>query len=141
MASVELNPPPVVRLSEEVTASERLIEGAVCQVVVNAYERNPVARARCIAHYGPTCVVCGFNFGTVYEPLAEGFIHVHHVKPLSAIGNEYVVDPVTDLRPVCPNCHAVIHMDDGGRSIEEVRKHLRCDTTSIKPAASNPTMA
>src|SRR5271170_716762 len=46
--------PQEVRLSEEITVSDRLIEGAVCQVVINAYERNPIARARCIAHYGPT---------------------------------------------------------------------------------------
>ncbi len=55
-------------------------------------------------------------------PLADGFIHVHHVKPLSAIGAEYIVDPVSDLRPVCPNCHAVIHMGGGCRGVEEVRQ-------------------
>jgi hypothetical protein len=114
-----------VRLSEEVTGSGLLIEGAVCQVAINAYERNPVARARCIAYYGPSCVVCGFNFGAVYGPLAEGFIHVHHLKPLFEIGEEYQVDPVADLRPVCPNCHAVIHMVGECRGIEEVRQLLR----------------
>jgi hypothetical protein len=111
-----------VRLSEEVTVSGRLIEGAVCSVVINRYERNPVARARCIAHHGPSCVVCGFNFGAAYGPLAEGFIHVHHVKPLSEIGEEYEVDPVADLRPVCANCHAIIHLDGGCRHIEEARR-------------------
>ena len=126
------------RLPEEVTVSGRLIEGSLCQVVVNAYERNPVARDRCIAHYGPSCAVCGFNFGAVYGPLAEGFIHVHHLKPLSEIGEEYEVDPVADLRPVCPNCHAVIHLGGGGRSIEEVRHHLRFGTTPNKLAAPSP---
>ena len=121
--------PQPVRLSEEVTVSGRLIEGAVCQVVINAYERNPIARARCIAHYGPSCVVCGFNFGAVYGPLAEGFIHVHHIKPLSGIGADYEVDPVGDLRPVCPNCHAVIHLGGECRGIREVRRLLRLGTT------------
>jgi hypothetical protein len=128
---------PRVRLPEEITASGRLIEGAVCQVVVNAYERNPVARARCIAHYGPSCVVCGFDFGTVYGPLAEGFIHVHHVKPLSEIGEEYEVDPVAHLRPVCPNCHAVIHLGGECRGIEEVRRLLQRGTAPNKE--SQPT--
>jgi predicted HNH restriction endonuclease len=119
--------PRPARLAEEVTRAG-LVEGEVCQVVINAYERNPIARSRCIAHYGPSCVVCGFNFGAVYGPLAEGFIHVHHVKPMSEIGAAYEVDPVADLRPVCPNCHAVIHLGGECRSIEAVRQLLQLGT-------------
>jgi len=121
--------PQGVRLSEEITLSGRLIEGAVCRVVINAFERNPIARGRCIAHYGPTCVACGFNFGAAYGSFAEGFIHVHHLKPLAEIGEQYEVDPVADLRPVCPNCHAIIHFGGGCRSIDEVRQLLTLSTT------------
>jgi predicted HNH restriction endonuclease len=77
---------------------------------VNAYERNQEARRRCIERYGARCVVCGLDFGEVYGEVAEGLIHVHHLKPISEVGEGYVVDPVEDLRPVCPNCHAVIHL-------------------------------
>ena len=101
-----------------------LTEGAACEVLMNRYERDPLARRRGLAHYKPTCVVCGFNFGAVYGPSTDGFIHVHHLKPLSEIGSEYVVDPVADLRPVCPNCHAVIHLGGGCRSIEQVKQLL-----------------
>jgi predicted HNH restriction endonuclease len=111
-------------LPGELLPDQTLQEGAVRQVLVNRYERDPQARQRCIAHYGPTCVVCGFNFGARYGTLAEGFIHVHHLVPLSEIGAEYTVDPIADLRPVCPNCHAVIHLDGECRSIEEVRDFL-----------------
>jgi hypothetical protein len=106
----------------EVPESSSCVEGATRRISVNAYERNPVARSRCIDHYGKTCVVCGFNFGETYGSLAEGFIHVHHLKPLSEIGEEYEVDPIADLRPVCPNCHAVIHLGGECRTIEEIRK-------------------
>jgi 5-methylcytosine-specific restriction protein A len=116
---------PVVPLAEELPSSGNLVEGAACQVTINAYERNPIARRLCIDHYGPTCMVCGFNFRAVYGPLAEGFIHVHHVTPLSEIGEEYEPHPVADLRPVCPNCHAVIHLGGECRSIEEVRQLLQ----------------
>jgi hypothetical protein len=124
----------VAGLPEELDVSTPVREGATYQVTVNAYERNPIARGRCIAHYGPTCVVCALNFGAVYGPLAEGLIHVHHVKPLSEIGEEYEVDPVADLRPVCPNCHAVLHHGGRCRTIEEVcellteqcRRTMRC---------------
>jgi len=105
-------------------AGEPFVEGAARQVLVNRYERDPSARRECIAHYGPACVVCGFSFATLYGPLAEGFIHVHHLKPLAEIGAEYVVDPVVDLRPVCPNCHAVIHLGCVTRSVDEVRQLL-----------------
>jgi 5-methylcytosine-specific restriction protein A len=76
----------------------------------NACERNLEARRRCIEHYGARCVVCGLDFGKVYGEVAEGLIHVHHLKPISEVGESYVIDPVEDLRPVCPNCHAVIHL-------------------------------
>ena len=109
-------------LADEVPPLARFVEGAVCRVSVNAYERNPIARAKCIEHYGPTCVVCGFNFGAVYGSLAEGFTHVHHLTPLSEVGIEYEVDPIADLRPVCPNCHAVIHLGGSTRGMEEVRQ-------------------
>jgi hypothetical protein len=108
-------------LPEELPADSPLIEGVARSVLVNAYERNPEARRRCVAHYGANCSVCGFNFGAIYGPIAEGCIHVHHLRPLSEVGGEYVVDPVEDLRPVCPNCHAVIHWGGGSRSIEEVK--------------------
>jgi 5-methylcytosine-specific restriction protein A len=28
---------------------------------------------------------------------------------LAQVGGEYQVDPIADLRPVCPNCHAMLH--------------------------------
>ena len=73
---------------------------------------------------GTTCVICGFDFGSVYGSEFAGFIHVHHLRQLSDVGGEYVVDPVADLRPVCPNCHAVIHHGGRLRSIDEVRQLL-----------------
>lgn len=111
-------------LPGELSPHHPLTEGAVRQVLVDRYERDPLARRRCVAHYGQACVVCGFNFGGVYGAEADGFIHVHHLKPLSEVGTEYVVDPVADLRPVCPNCHAVIHLGGACRSIEQVRQLL-----------------
>jgi hypothetical protein len=105
----------------EVGGAETFTEGAVRQVTVNAYERNPVARSRCINAYGAHCYICGFDFGVMYGASAAGFIHVHHTKALATIGEQYEVNPIEDLRPVCPNCHAVIHMTDPARSIEEVK--------------------
>ena len=100
------------------------VEGAVKQVVVNAYERNAAARKKCIDTFGPVCVVCGFDFGAEYGRVGRGFIHVHHLVPLHSVGKEYVVDPLNDLRPVCPNCHAIIHKRNPPYSIEEVQEMM-----------------
>jgi hypothetical protein len=113
--------------ADEVVFDGRLFEGAVKRVLVNAYERNPEARRRCIEHYGPVCSVCDFDFGVVYGSAVRGYIHVHHLKALSEIVAEYVVDPIADLRPVCPNCHAVIHSRKPQYTIDEVRGLIAAD--------------
>jgi predicted HNH restriction endonuclease len=64
--------------------------------------------------------MCGFKVAQTYGEVGEGFIHVHHLKPLSEIGSKYKVDPIQDLRPVCPNCHAMIHRRDPPYGIEEL---------------------
>ncbi len=110
---------------DEVPNESKYPEGAKLQVTVNSYERNPKAREACIAHYGRACYVCDMSFADVYGEEAENIIHVHHLCSLSAIGAQYQVDPIADLRPVCPNCHAVIHLTTPPQSIEEVREMLR----------------
>lgn len=113
-----------VLLPEEVSAKV-LVEGAIFRVSVNAYERNPEARRVCLSHHGRKCCICRFDFGEVYGAAAEGYIHVHHLRPLSETGGEYQVNPVEDLAPVCPNCHAVLHRKIPAYTLEEVRKMLR----------------
>ena len=108
-------------LPEEVAEPAGLVEGAVRTITVNAYERSPEVRRECIAAHGTTCAACGMSFGAEYGSAADGFIHVHHLRPLSEVGASHTVDPVADLRPVCPNCHAVIHRRVPPYSVEEVR--------------------
>jgi len=112
-------------LPEEVPDTEGLYEGAVRRALVNAYERNPKARRKCLAHYGYRCVVCGCSLEEIYGKAGQGIIRVHHLRELSDIRMEYQVDPIRDLRPVCPNCHAIIHSRKPAYSIEEVQGFLR----------------
>lgn len=117
--------PDSFRSPEEVPPTSTHLEGKVRQVLVNVYERKPAARAACIAHHGTTCSVCGFDFGKTYGEIGEGFIHVHHLKEISSIGKEYEIDPIEDLRPVCPNCHAMLHRRITALSIEELKARLK----------------
>ncbi len=110
---------------DEVDAVQTFREGAVRQVSVNAYEREPKARQKCIDYYGSSCSICGFDFGRAFGQLGKGFIHVHHLRPLSEIAEEYEIDPIKDLRPVCPNCHAMIHRRSPPFSLEEIKMLLK----------------
>jgi len=108
----------ITYLPEEISpqGAQKLKEGAKKQVLVNSYERNSKARKACIDYYGCTCSVCGFDFGAFYGEEFKGKIHVHHIKALSDINEEYEVDPISDLRPVCPNCHLALHSKTGDKS-------------------------
>lgn len=101
-----------------------LKEGAKKEIIVNAYERNLEARKKCIEYYGAICCVCGFDAEKVYGEYFKGKIHIHHIKPLSEIDEEYEVNPIEDLRPVCPNCHMIIHSNKRIYSIEELKRIL-----------------
>ena len=106
------------------TASAAYVEGGVREVTLSRVERNPAARAACIAHYGVGCGVCGVVLERVYGRAARDLIQVHHVTPLSSRKGRRKVDPVLDIRPVCPNCHAVIHRYPEPYTIEQVRAML-----------------
>ncbi|HMT73914.1 MAG TPA: hypothetical protein PKA77_07595 [Chitinophagaceae bacterium] len=104
---------------------ELFTEGKVVQVFVNRYERNQKARQECIRYHGDKCFVCDFDFGMTYGDIAKGFIHVHHLTQLADINEEYDVDPINDLVPLCANCHSVIHLTKPAMTIEELKKRLK----------------
>ncbi len=110
--------------SETTDTTKIFIEGSATQVTQTRVERNIYARKECLKHYGYFCVVCDFNFERYYGSIGFQFIHVHHLTPVSSIKQEYKVDPIADLRPVCPNCHAMLHKDNPPLTIEELRKRI-----------------
>ncbi|MBN3555707.1 HNH endonuclease [Fictibacillus nanhaiensis] len=106
--------------------AETLEEGQCKTITVNGYERNPIARKKCMEHYGVQCQVCDLNFETTYGDVGKDFIHVHHIKPLHEIQQGYIVDPVKDLIPICPNCHAMLHRKENGEylTIEQLKERI-----------------
>jgi len=99
-------------------------EGTPNQVLVTKYERNPFARKTCIQHFGLSCSICEFDFEKKYGELGNGFIHVHDLKQVANIKKEYKIDPIKDLRPVCPNCQAMIHKLKEPYTIEEMKEKM-----------------
>lgn len=111
--------------TEEIFYPERYTEGALTQITVNKYERNIKARKKCLEAYGYTCKICGENLEDKYGDLGKDFIHVHHIIPLNEIKEEYNVNPLTDLIPICPNCHAIIHRKNPAYTPNEIKAILR----------------
>lgn len=105
---------------------ETFEEGAAYRVNVNRYERSRTARAACIAEYGDQCFACGMDMGTRYGEQARGYIQVHHLTPVSEMGGDaYQVDAKRDLRPLCPNCHVVLHLPGNVLTVDDLRARFR----------------
>lgn len=102
-----------------------LTEGNSKRVEVSVYKRCLEARQKCIELKGCFCSVCGFNFEKNYGSIGQGFIHIHHINQLSETNDERIVNPETDLLPVCPNCHSMLHKRKPAFSVEELKLLLR----------------
>ena len=96
-------------INKELDNVNTYLEGEEQSVLVTKYERNPEAREKCLDYYGYSCKGCGFNFEAKYGDVGKKFIHVHHLIPISEIKERYIINPIKDLIPVCPNCHAMLH--------------------------------
>lgn len=109
--------------SLEITETQHgFIEGLVRDVMMQRLERSTAARRKCLELHGYTCKACGQRLKERYVGLSVEIVHVHHIEPLSSSSGLRNVDPIHDLVPVCPNCHAVIHSREPPYSVEEVRK-------------------
>ncbi|MBX2973231.1 MAG: HNH endonuclease [Flavobacteriales bacterium] len=117
-----------IHASDQPLASETptdFLEGTAYTVRMTRYERDPRNRSTCISHHGTACTVCEFDFKERYGSLGAGFIHVHHLNPLAATRKAHVIDPIHDMVPVCPNCHAMLHRKKPLLSIDELRAIMK----------------
>ena len=110
------------RFNDTEQGLESYEEGAAKKRYVTYYERDKRNRTLAIAIHGDSCLACGFNFGETYGKFGEGYIHVHHVTPVSELTATSIPDPETDLVPLCANCHSIVHRKkDTTLSIEELK--------------------
>ena len=90
------------------------IEGARIQITATIYERDVENRKKCLKKWGTACQICGFDAAKKYGEEFSDMIHVHHINPLSAVGEAHIIDPENDLILVCPNCHMILHAKKNG---------------------------
>ena len=114
-------------LEENISTQEMspLLEGNLKTIIVNAFERNPIARKQCLEFYGTSCLCCDFDFYKTYGVIGQNYIHVHHIIPISKIRKNYQVDPIKDLIPLCANCHAMIHRTTPALSIDKLKEIIK----------------
>lgn len=122
------------------------LEGRLIETWSTRRERNPQNRALCLAIHEPRCVVCEMSFLEEYGEVGRDFIHVHHERPLGStdLDGEHH-DPTEDLKPVCPNCHAMLHRGLNAakgevRTIVELREMRARQELLIDHAPSKRTL-
>lgn len=89
------------------------------------YERNPQNRKEAIKLHGTKCFACGFDYEKTYGPFGKDFIEIHHTKPLAEQESEIIINPETDLIPLCANCHRMIHHRNPCLSLEELKELIK----------------
>lgn len=101
-------------------------EGRRIQYLTSRYERVPANRQAAIRIHGTVCQVCGFDFYQHYGELGKNYIEVHHIKPLSSLDEEVIIDPYNDLVCLCANCHRMMHRNSGHvMTVEELKRAYR----------------
>lgn len=114
----------IERIDDEIQ-NERFLEGKISQLFVNRYERNPANRELCLVANGYICKICGFDFEKEYGNIGHKYINVHHIEMISSFGGEHYLDPIKDLIPVCPNCHAMLHRKNPPFMPEELKEIIK----------------
>lgn len=89
-----------------------------------SYERSIKNRRKAIEIHGHKCLACGFDFDISYgREYANGYIEIHHIESLAK--KERIINPETDLIPLCSNCHSMAHRRRGRIiSLQELRQLL-----------------
>ncbi len=54
------------------------------------------------------CTICSFSFSKTYGRIGQGYIEAHHIIPISILAKDTIVK-ISDLAPICSNCHSIIH--------------------------------
>lgn len=105
-------------------------EGAELQLSGTRYERSRANRAMAIEIHGTRCFGCGVNPGELYGVEPKSIIHIHHLTPLSQMGETKPVNPRTELVPLCPNCHNFAHKRNPPYTPEEISAAINTSNES-----------
>lgn len=104
------------------------VEGRQIYQMSKTHERSRANRALAIQFHGTTCQVCSFNFEATYGSISKGYVEIHHLLPVSLMEIPAMVDPRSDLVPLCANCHRMVHRRWPPYSPAELRSFMDLET-------------
>jgi len=111
-------------------------EGALDRRTIDQRQRSDKLRKAAInefkrAHSNKVfCEVCKFDFSEVYGRHGEGYIEVHHKKPVHRMDiagdRSRLQDALKRVALICANCHRMVHREKGKMlSISKLKKIIR----------------
>ncbi|MDA7646960.1 HNH endonuclease [Akkermansiaceae bacterium] len=112
---------------EEVSITDGEVEGRLSKALVLKRERNSRNRLLALRLHGYRCGVCDLCPKETFGEALGGILEVHHIEPLSSLGEPRPYDPMTDLIPLCPNCHRMIHKENPPLTPDKLREIIRVD--------------
>lgn len=109
---------------EDVSQDVPELEGTISKALVTKRERSVRNRLLALRIHGYLCGTCGLEPTERFGEALGGILEVHHIEPISLLGEPREYDPTTDLIPLCPNCHRMIHKRNPPLTPGELRKEL-----------------
>ena len=125
LASPPINLVPMKEPSGSHT--EEFQEGETHKREAKFVKRNRRLIKEARKHYEAKCEACGLCLSDIYGEPANGFIEMHHRKPIMERDSTEAILTVHDLAPLCPNCHRIIHrLRDSTGLVPSVEEFARC---------------
>jgi len=69
------------------------------------------------------CEICGFSFLDFYGDIGKDYIEAHHILPIASLTKNTIMK-ISDLCPVCSNCHRIIHRHKPILSVDDLKNIL-----------------
>ena len=117
---------PVEVIDERIVA-----EGELRQRSAEYRTRSTTLRTAAIEHYSQNgrilCDACNFEFALAYPKLGNGYIQIHHLKPVSYFRGEelQIAKALANVRPLCANCHQMVHQRRPPYEVERLKSELK----------------
>ena len=96
------------------------VEGEEKKYFITRRERSRRNRLLCLSIHGHRCAACQ-NDPTEYFTSISSIVEVHHIEPIATLTSPRPYNPATDLVPLCPNCHRMVHTREPALSVAELR--------------------
>lgn len=79
------------------------------------------------------CEACEFDFGHAYGARGDGYIEVHHTKPLETLRPD-AKTKLSELAVLCANCHRMVHAKRPWLSMDELVALVRAARDAEAPS-------